>query len=97
MISETLTIDMLENMDISETRRREIAETQERLKQTEQEIRTVQSNTNNHANLPIRKNLQANQASGPNENQLMKKDVRAMEMEDNQAGKVLRESVVYRD
>ena len=75
--SETLTTKMLEKMDISEISRKEIAETQESLKQTEQEIRTARSNTNYPANLPIRENLQANQTTGSHENQLMKRNVRA--------------------
>lgn len=65
MTSETLTIEILENIDISESNRTETAVS---LKQTEQEIRTVLSNRNNPANFSICETLQANQSSGPNEN-----------------------------
>ena len=43
--SETLNIEMLVKLNISETSTKEIAETQESLKQTEQEIRIARSNT----------------------------------------------------
>ena len=59
--SDTLTIDMLERMNISETNKKEVSKTQQSLHQTEQEVRTVCSNTNDPANVQIRKNSEENQ------------------------------------
>ena len=73
--SDTLTIDMLERMNISETSKKELSETQQSLHQTEQDVRTVCSNTNDPANVPIRKNSQENQTCRPNENELMNRNV----------------------
>ena len=82
--SDTLTIDMLERMNISETSKKEVSETQQSLHQTEQEVRAVCSNTNGPANVPIRKNSQENQTCRPNENELMNRNVQVTNFEDIQ-------------
>ena len=64
--SDTLTIDMLERMNISETSKKEVSETQQSLHQTEQEVRTVCSNRNDPVNVPVRNKSQENQTCRPN-------------------------------
>ena len=82
--SDTLTIDMLERMNISETSKKEVSETQQSLHQTEQEVRTVCSNMNDPVNVPIRNKSQENQTCRPNENELMNRNVQVTNFEDIQ-------------
>ena len=80
--SDNLTIDMLDRMNISETSKKEVPETQQSLHQAEQEVRTVCSNTNDPANVPIRNKSQENQTCRPNENELMNRNVQVTNFED---------------
>ena len=73
---------MLERMDITETSKKEASGTQQSLHQTEQEVRTVCSDTIDPANMPIRKNSQENQTCRPNENELMNRNVQVTNFED---------------
>ena len=84
MTTDALTIDMLERMNISKTSKKEVSETQRSLHQTEQEVRTVCSNTNDPANVPISNKSQENQICRPNENELMNRNVQVTDFEDIQ-------------
>ena len=101
--SDTLTIGMLERMNISETSKKEVSETHQSLHQTEHEVRTVCSNTNDPANVPIRKNSQENQTCRPNEYVLMNRNVQVRISKtfsttaNSQIGTVLGDRLVYRD
>ena len=88
-VTDTLTIDMLVRMNISETSKKEVSETQQSLHQTEQEVRTVCSNTNDPANVPIRKSSQENQTCRRNENELMNRNVQVTNFEDIQHSGVM--------
>ena len=81
--SDILSIDMLEQMNISETNKKEEMGTQQGLRQKGEEAGTVSSNKNNRVTLHILpETSQANETSRSNENELKNKNVNVANLDE---------------